>query len=120
MITIKQGNILNCDEDIIVHQVNVQGIMGGGVARQLADQYKDLEKEYNKYCKSSNNDYSRLKGRVCKVYTNNKVIMNIFSQKPNCDTDYEAIKECFNFIKRSAKNKKRSIAIPYRHRLWDC
>lgn len=28
MINIKNGNILNCSEDIIVHQVNVQGIMG--------------------------------------------------------------------------------------------
>lgn len=29
MITINQENILNCDEDIIVHQVNVQGVMRG-------------------------------------------------------------------------------------------
>ncbi len=27
MIKTKKGNILNCDEDIIVNQVNVQGIM---------------------------------------------------------------------------------------------
>lgn len=27
MVKIKRGNILNCDEDIIAHQVNVQGIM---------------------------------------------------------------------------------------------
>lgn len=27
MITIKKGNILDCTEDIIVHQVNVQGVM---------------------------------------------------------------------------------------------
>lgn len=33
MIKIKQENILNCNENIIVHQVNAQGIMGGGVAR---------------------------------------------------------------------------------------
>jgi hypothetical protein len=27
MITIKEGNILDCTENIIVHQVNVQGVM---------------------------------------------------------------------------------------------
>ena len=27
MVNIVKGNILNCTEDIIVHQVNVQGIM---------------------------------------------------------------------------------------------
>lgn len=113
MIKIKIGNILDAEEDIICHQVNVQGYMGGGVARQLADKYKGLEEKYNKYCKDSNNEYSRLKGRVFKFYAKNKIIMNIFSQKPNFDTDYEAIKECFEFIKRSAKMTKRSIAIPY-------
>ncbi len=29
MIKIVKGNILDCKEDIIIHQVNVQGIMGG-------------------------------------------------------------------------------------------
>lgn len=28
MIHIKRGNILNCTENIICHQVNVQGVMG--------------------------------------------------------------------------------------------
>ena len=46
MIKIVNGNILNAKENIIVHQVNVQGIMGGGVARQLATKYPNLEKEY--------------------------------------------------------------------------
>ena len=27
MVRIKQGNILEAEEDIIVHQVNVQGVM---------------------------------------------------------------------------------------------
>ena len=55
MVKIKQGNILNCNENIIIHQVNIQGIMGGGVARQLAIQYPRLEEEYSEYCKIYNN-----------------------------------------------------------------
>lgn len=43
MITIKNGNILESTEDIICHQVNCQGYMGGGVARQLANSYINLE-----------------------------------------------------------------------------
>lgn len=39
--------------------------------------------------------------------------MNMFSQKENFDTDYEEIKRCLEFVKRSAKQTKRSIAIPY-------
>ena len=115
MVKIKQGNILNCDENIIVHQVNVQGIMGSGVAKQLADQYKGLEPFYSLHCKELNNDYRLLSGTVL-LYgdiNNKKKIANIFSQKPNFDTDYEAMKKALLEIKQYAKDFNLSIAIPY-------
>lgn len=119
MVKIVNGNILNCNEDIIVHQVNVQGIMGGGVARQLANRYINLEKEYSEYCKALDNDYKYLKGKVffCEV-NDNKTICNMFSQKENFDTDYEAMKKALTYIKAWAENNDLSIAIPYRYRLW--
>ncbi len=33
MVKVKNGNLLEVKEDVIVHQVNVDGIMGGGVAK---------------------------------------------------------------------------------------
>ena len=60
MVKIVNGNILNAKENIICHQVNVQGVMGGGVARQLADQYKGLEQFYSLHCKELNNNYEML------------------------------------------------------------
>lgn len=119
MIKIKTGNILNCSEDIIVHQVNVQGIMGGGVAKQLALQYPGLEKEYSEFCKLYSNDYKQLKGQVFKIMLKGKFIMNMFNQKENFDTDYEAMKEALKKVKQYAKYFKLSIAIPYRNRLWN-
>lgn len=120
MINVVCGNILNCKENIIVHQVNEQGIMGGGVARQLADQYINLEKEYLEFCKLHNNDYKQLKGQVFKIMLQGKFIMNVFSQKENFDTDYEAMKEALKEIKQYAKDFKLSICMPYRNRLWNC
>ena len=58
------GNILDCNEDIICQQVNVQGVMGGGLARQLANQYPMLEETYSQYCKSYDNDYKKLRGYI--------------------------------------------------------
>lgn len=113
MVNIKIGNILNCSEDIIVHQVNVQGVMGGGVARQLADQYSGLEKNYSKHCKLLDNDYEILKETTLFYKENNKIICNIFSQKPNFNTDYSSIKKCLQYIKLWAGNNNLSIAIPY-------
>lgn len=113
MVKVKQGNILSCSENIIVHQVNVQGIMGGGVARQLAIQYPRLEEEYSEYCKIYNNDYKLLKGQVFKIMIQWKYIMNMFSQKENFETDYKAIEKGLTDIKEFAKEKKLNVCMPY-------
>lgn len=113
MIKIKQENILNCNENIIIHQVNEQGIMGGGVARQLANQYLGLEREYSEFCKLHSNNYNLLKGKVFKIMLKGKFIMNMFSQKPNFDTDYEMMKIAFKEIKEYAKSFNLTICMPY-------
>lgn len=115
MVNIINKNILNCTEDIIVHQVNVQGIMGGGVARQLAFQYSELEKEYSEFCKLYNNEYQQLKGEVLNIFIENKIICNMFSQKENFDTDYKAMKIALVKIKEFAKDLNLSVCIPYRN-----
>ena len=113
MINIVNGDILNSIEDIIIHQVNVQGYMGGGVARELANQYINLEKEYAEFCKLYNNDYKQLKGQVLNTFIENKTICNMFSQKENFDTDYEAMKTGLTKIKEFAKDLKLSVCMPY-------
>lgn len=39
--------------------------------------------------------------------------MNMFSQKENFDTDYEAMQICLNEVKEYAKSFNLSVAIPY-------
>ncbi len=117
MINIKNGNLLEAKENIIVHQVNVDGIMGGGVAKQLADRFQDLEKFYAKHCEYLNNSYEFLNGTVLFYGSGNKIIANMFSQFPNFETDYEAMKIALNYIKKWASNNNRTIAIPYRNRM---
>lgn len=114
MIKEASGNILNCKEDIIIHQVNVQGIMGGGLARQLANQYPKLEKFYSQHCKDLDNDYNLLKGTVLYYGDYKKTIANLFSQKSNFDTDYIAMQKGLDYIKAWARNNNLTIAIPYK------
>lgn len=114
MVIIVKGNILNCTEDIIVHQVNCQGIMGGGVARQLANHYKKLENIYFEHCVQCNMNYQTLKGTVFMFASNQgKIIGNMFSQKPNFDTDYHSMKIALQEIKCWAKNRNLSVCMPY-------
>lgn len=113
MVKIINKNILDCTEDIIVHQVNCQGIMGAGVARQLADTYKGLEEQYRLFCESNNYDYALLRGRVFKVNTDNKTICNMFSQTLDFKTAYKAMETALTTIKNMAKDLNLSVCMPY-------
>lgn len=115
MVKIKDGDILEAEEDILIHQVNIDGIMGDGVARQLADQYSGLENYYSEFCKRKNNDYKNLRGEVCFYLTeDNKVIANIFSQDKDFNTDYEAMKMCLEKTRENADKNNLTVAIPFK------
>ena len=116
MIIIKSGDILQATENIICHQVNVDGVMGGGLAKQIASAYPDVEKRYKDFCKYCNNDYEKLKGRAYEIEVKNKyVIGNCFTQKPNFDTDYEAVNQVFRGYLIECKENNLTIAVPYKY-----
>lgn len=113
MLIYKKGDILEAEEDVICHQVNVDGVMGGGLARQIANKYPGVEKEYKDFCNTMKNNYTYLRGSAKTIICDDgKMIANCFTQKPNFDTDYQAIKECFDFIINLFKTCKKSICIP--------
>lgn len=97
MISYYKGNLLDSGCEIIAHQVNLQGIMGGGLARQIADRYPLCERAYRAFCKYL---FDNQLGCVhkCEIYKK-PIIMNCFSQEENFDTNYEAVNECFYNIR---------------------
>lgn len=64
-------------------------------------------------CKEDKFDYNELKGLAYIPKYENKYIANIFSQKPNFDTDYEMMEKALNWVKIKAQDCKLNIAIPY-------
>ena len=114
MLIYKNGDILKATENLIAHQVNVQGVFGGGLALQIAKQYPNVEKEYQKACVGMKNDYQVLKGQYIMVNIGDKdFIANCFTQKPNFDTDYVALKDCFIKLLKLCKGINLTIAVPY-------
>ena len=113
MIIIKNGDLLKAKEDILVHQVNIQGNMGGGVAKQIATQYLKVESEYRRYCNNKHYDYNLLRGTVDLTQEDGKYIANMFSQDENFNTDYEAMEIALDKIKKYAKQEKLTVAMPY-------
>lgn len=72
-----------------------------------------------------NNNYDLLSGTVLFYGDYEKTIANMFSQKPNFDTDYTAMEKSLRYIKMWSENNNLSIAIPHgigcgiAHGNWD-
>ena len=58
------GDIFDSNADAIVHQVNCQGVMGAGVARQVRDKYPNVYVEYRALCDRYRNNTAALLGYV--------------------------------------------------------
>ena len=109
-------DIFESGADVICHQVNCQGVMGSGIAKQVREKYPNVYKEYKDLC-DLEFDPKNLLGIAQPVQANNKIIIvNIFAQENfgydgKCYTDYDALREGFKTVYKS--NKDDIIAIPY-------
>ena len=76
MMNIINGNILDIEHGVIVHQVNCMGVMGSGLALQIRKKYPEV---YDEYLKIS---HPNVRGRCQIVQTSNPnlKIANIFGQ----------------------------------------
>ena len=96
---ILNGDLLKTPFQIIAHQTNCHGVMGGGVALQIKNKYPDVYNEYrNLCCEKCSAD---LLGTAQIVSTNliiKKIFFNIFGQDGfggGVQTDYKAFKSAF-------------------------
>lgn len=108
MVNIKSGDLLKCEEDIICHQVNTYGGMGGGVAAQIRAKFPEANREYEIFCMDKSEE--ELIGHVCVATCGDKIIANIFSQR-EYDTDYDAMEGCFKWLVNNYPGK--SFALPF-------
>jgi O-acetyl-ADP-ribose deacetylase (regulator of RNase III) len=111
VLKIVKGNVLEAKENLICHQVNEYGSMGGGLALQIATKYPNVEQEYKQYVEE-NKAYGLLNHFLISHINNTQSIVNCFTQL-NFETQYEAIREVFTYLKHYAKENNLSIAIPY-------
>lgn len=112
MIKYVNGDIFTTDADIIIHQVNCQGVMGGGVALQVKNKYPEVFRQYKQYCNMHINNL----GDVLVVPVDkSRQIANFFAQDQygygRCYTSYDAFEKCLLFMKTYYHDY--SMAIPY-------
>jgi hypothetical protein len=110
----KKGDLIKAFQankvDYIMHCVNCQGVMGGGIAKQIKDTFPVVYSEYVKYCKEISDSNENLLGNVLIVDN----VINIFAQNNfgmyERQVHYGALWSClavlssgFNEIKHSGK-----------------
>jgi O-acetyl-ADP-ribose deacetylase (regulator of RNase III) len=114
MLIYKNGDLLKAEENIICHQVNEEGYMGGGLALQVATQYPNVEQEYKIFCESAK-DKDNLIGQYQAVpIGEHKYIINCFSQR-EFNTDYKALKQIFTGLLETCKLTGMTIAVPFKY-----
>ena len=100
MIKYVKGNILNATEGYICHSVNHQGVLGSGLAKQLADIYPDLKNsngQYMQMCKTLSYELIKHNGHIafCGTGKGHQTIVCIFGQeyygRDKQYTDYVAL-----------------------------
>lgn len=112
-IRIVNGDIFQSGAEVIVHQVNCQGVMRSGVAKQVREKYPSVFEEYQRFCK---NTFSPLGHTLFATAPDGTIIANLFAQDKfgydgKCYTNYEALKKCLTEVRTKYCNQ--SIAIPY-------
>lgn len=118
-------DIFESGADIICHQVNCQGVMGSGIAKQVRDKYPKVYEEYKEWCDDFSPDFLIGTVQYVGIYDNNLTgIINVFGQinygyDGKCYTDYDALKKAFNNIHRTITKTnffsfKPIIAFPYK------
>ncbi len=124
-ITFKTGNILDAEENLILQQVNYQGIMNGGLAKQIRNKWPEIYDGYCKFIDKYSWEQIKKNGLVndfeIKSPPNPQYIINIFGQeyygRDKCYTDYAALRNSLVniFNVPSLKGQLQySIAIPWK------
>ena len=129
MIAHMDGDLLDVQKslniDIICHQVNCQGVMGSGIAKQIRDTYPTVYDNYKKKVDDIG-DKGALLGsiQIVALYDNyfknmkHPCVCNFFSQynygyDGRRYTSYDAFWNCLNQLKGTL-TKGSTIGFPYR------
>ena len=113
MITFKDEDIVDYSEDMVIYQASVKGELNRGVGKRLAQKFPKLEPNYSKFCFDYKYNYNDLKKDVYAYFEKDKIIVSMFSQKPNYETDYGIMRNSLSKIKKWAYNNDKTIALPY-------
>ena len=117
MVKCVKGNLLDSDCTYICHQVNCQGAMGSGIAKQIRERWPEVFSSYRSYYMRFLGNTSSLLGNIWGVKINDtQWVVNMFSQDNfgydgSRFTSYDAFAECL-IAMRDRFSKGKTIGFP--------
>lgn len=119
MITVERGNVLKQERGFIVHGCNCKGVMGGGIALQIRNQFPAAYKAY----KDNEANAGLMLGSISFAEVKPDLfIVNAYTQDEygtyQRQVNYEAVAQCFQHVVTlaedivEARNTKLPIMFP--------
>ena len=112
------GDLLRDGKGIICHQVNYQGVMGGGIAYSIAEKLLSAEqyREYQRLCAEKG---KKLLGTNWYAKCGDVIVANMFCQNAEPRngqslTNYEAMELCFRDLRKIAEAFGTPLYLPAR------
>lgn len=113
MVTIKHGDLLEATEDIIAHQVNCFGVVGG-LAADIFKKWPNAELDYLQLCQRAKPWSIRGLAQVTGQQKDGHIICNLFGQyHPGCDYNPEALESALFMLSDLAKTFNLTVALPF-------
>lgn len=122
MITEVYGDLLTSKSQVIAHQVNCQGVMGSGIAKQIKREYPEVYNSYVEFVqqqKTLSEHSPKLLGRAQLVPTKDFYVANLFGQNGYGThkrmTNYEAIYNALDDLHdQMISNNLTSVSFPHK------
>lgn len=118
MIKYVTGNLLESEESLIGQQVNAQGVMGAGLAKQIRNKYPNVYDDYTTLCKMNQNKNDLMGHTQFIEVGDNKYVANLFGQlyygrQKILYTHYPSLKEALTELRDVAEEDGLSVALPF-------
>lgn len=111
-VEVVKGDLLKSPVEIIVHQVNMQDVMGAGLAKSIKKKFPEVYKEYKEKYK----DFILGQNLYCAT-KDGRMIVNMFAQsnygRYGRYTNYEALERCFSDVAEMCSKHDVTVGIPY-------
>lgn len=121
MVNYVKGNLLESNCDYICHQVNCQGVMNSGIAKQIREKWPWVFSSYATYCSRHSSIRSEMLGTIWGVKIdhdnrNPQWVVNMFSQENygyngSRFTSYDAFATCLTSM-RDRLPRDKTIGFP--------